>query len=130
MEYGSYIIEAIECNRVFRFNGNIRNNGCIENLPDNCCAEVPIFADGAGVHPTAVGKLPPQCAALNMTNVLVHQLTVEAAESGDPEALVYALSMDPLTSAVLPLPKIREMASEMLENPGPGCPSLRENQSV
>ena len=65
--------------------------------------------------PTAVGKLPPQCAALNMTNVLVHQLTVEAAESGDPETLVYALSMDPLTSAVLPLPKIREMASEMLE---------------
>ena len=50
VEYGSYIIEAIECNQVFRFNGNVRNNGCIENLPDNCCAEVPIFADGAGLH--------------------------------------------------------------------------------
>lgn len=135
VEYGSYIIEAIECNRMFRFNGNIRNNGCIENLPDNCCAEVPIFADGAGVHPTAVGKLPPQCAALNMTNVLVHQLTVEAAESGDPETLVYALSMDPLTSAVLPLPKIREMASEMLEKSRAWLPqfagkSIRLNPKV
>jgi alpha-galactosidase len=40
---------------------------------------------------------------------------VEAALSGDPEAIVHACTLDPLSSAVLTLKEIREMASEMLE---------------
>ena len=35
--------------------------------------------------------------------------------AGDPEAVVHACALDPLTSAVLTLREIREMASEMLE---------------
>lgn len=114
VEYGSYIIEAMETGRTFKLNGNVTNGGMITNLPPDCCAEGPLFADGAGLHKTIVGDLPPQCAALNMTNINVQRLAVEAAITGDPEHIVHAIALDPLTSAVLTLKDIREMASEML----------------
>jgi alpha-galactosidase len=114
-EYCSHIVEALETGAVFRFNGNIRNDGYIANLPGGCCVEVPIYADRTGMHPTVVGNLPPQCAALNMTNVLVHGLTVDAHATGDPERLMQAVALDPLTAAVCTLKEIRDMVSEMLE---------------
>ncbi|HUX52613.1 MAG TPA: alpha-galactosidase [Spirochaetia bacterium] len=114
-EYCSHIIEAEVTGQPFRLNGNIRNDGFITNLPDGSCVEVPIYVDRTGLHPTHIGALPPQLAALNMTNVLVQQLSVLAALSGDTETLVQAAAMDPLTSAVLTLKEIREMTSEMLE---------------
>ena len=115
VEYCSYIIEAIELGKTFKFNGNVRNNGLISNLPPDCCVEVPIFADKTGLNPTMVGELPPQCAALNLTNINVQRLAVLAAKTGDPEAVVHACAMDPLTGAVLTLNEIRDMVAEMLE---------------
>jgi alpha-galactosidase len=115
IEYGSYIIEAIETGRIFSFNGNVRNNGMIRNLPEDCCAEGPIFADGSGLHPTIVGELPPQCAALNLANINVQRLAVLAAKQGDPELVLQACAMDPLTSAVLTLNETREMVAQMLD---------------
>ncbi|HUX21930.1 MAG TPA: alpha-glucosidase/alpha-galactosidase, partial [Spirochaetia bacterium] len=114
-EYCSHIIEAEVTGKPFRLNGNIRNDGYITNLPQGACVEVPIYVDRTGLHPTHIGALPTQLAALNMTNVLVQQLSVEAALSGDTETLVQAVAMDPLTAAVLTLKEIREMTSEMLE---------------
>jgi len=114
-EYCSHIIEARETGRIFRLNGNVRNDGYLTNLPQGCCVEVPIYVDRTGLHPAVVGDLPPQCAALNMTNVLVQGLTVDAHFSGDPERVVQAVALDPLTSAVLTLAEIREMTAEMLE---------------
>jgi alpha-galactosidase len=115
IEYGSHIIEALELGQVFKFNGNIINQGMISNLPFDCCAEGPVYADRTGLHPMIVGELPPQCAALNLTNINVQRLTVEAALSGEPEHIVHACALDPLTSAVLTLKEIRDMAQEMLE---------------
>jgi len=112
-EYCSYIIEAIELNKVFRFNGNVRNDGLITNLPNGCCVEVPVYADGTGLHPTVVGNLPPQLAALNLSNIVAQGLAVEAALKGDPELAFAAIAMDPLTSAVLTLKEIRDMVIEM-----------------
>lgn len=114
-EYCSHIIEAKETGEVFRLNGNVRNDGYITNLPNGCCVEVPIFVDRLGLHPTVVGNLPVQCAALNMTNILVQGLTVEASFTGDPEMVMQAVALDPLTAAVLTLKEIRDMTSEMLE---------------
>jgi alpha-galactosidase len=114
-EYCSHIIEGLETGIPFRFNGNIRNDGFITNLPAGCCVEVPVYADRLGMHPSVVGALPTQCAALNMTNVLVQGLAVEASFSGDPEMIVQAVALDPLTAAVLTLEEIRAMVSEMLE---------------
>ncbi len=115
IEYGSYVIEAIETGRTFKLNGNVINGGMITNLPPDCCAEGPIYVDKLGLHKTVVGDLPPQCAALNLTNINVQRLAVEAAITGDPEHIVHACALDPLASAVLTLKEIRDMAGEMLE---------------
>ena len=114
-EYGSYIIEAIETGNTFKFNGNIINNGMIDNLPDDCCAEGPIYADGTGLNPVNVGKIPSQCAALNLTNINVQRLAVEAAVEGDTEKVVQACAMDPLTGSKLTLKETRDMVTKMLE---------------
>ena len=114
-EYCSHIIEALETGVPFRFNGNVRNDGYITNLPAGCCVEVPIYADRLGLHPHVIGNLPPQCAALNMTNILAQGLAVEAAFTGDPELVMQACALDPLTGAVLTLDEIRKMVAEMLE---------------
>ncbi|MCE9615915.1 MAG: alpha-galactosidase [Lentisphaerae bacterium] len=113
-EYCSHIIEALETGVPFRLNGNIRNDGYITNLPNGCCVEVPIFVDRLGLHPTVVGNLPPQCAALNLSNVTVQGLAVEASFTGDVEMVMQAVAMDPLTASVLTLKEAREMTAEML----------------
>jgi alpha-galactosidase len=115
IEYGSYVIEALETGRTFKLNGNVINGGMISNLPADCCAEGPMYVDRTGLHKTVVGDLPPQCAALNMTNINVQRMAVEAAITGDPEHIVQACALDPLAGAVLTLKEIRDMAIEMLE---------------
>ena len=115
VEYGSYVIEALEMGRTFKLNGNVINGGMITNLPPDCCGEGPIYVDRTGLHKTVVGDLPPQCAALNMTNINVQRLAVEAALTGDPEHIVHACALDPLTAATLTLKETREMATAMLE---------------
>ena len=113
-EYSSYIIEAIETNRPTRINGNVPNQGLIDNLPPDCCIEVPCLVDGNGIQPTAVGALPTQLAALNRTNVNVQELIVEAAVTGDVEAVYHAVMLDPLTAAVCTLPQMQAMVDELL----------------
>ena len=115
VEYCSYIMEAVTTGKPFRFMGNVPNAGYITNLPDGCCVEVPTFADPTGLHPTRLGALPSQCAAACMTNVNVQILGAEAGIHGDPEHVVHAVALDPLTSAVLTLKEVRDMCSEMLE---------------
>ncbi|MBN2450983.1 MAG: alpha-galactosidase [Lentisphaeria bacterium] len=114
VEYCSHILEAHETDRPFRLNGNVRNDGYITNLPQGCCVEVPMYVDGRGIHPLRVGDLPPQCAALNQSNVTVQALAVEAGLTGDPEYAMQAIAMDPLTSACCTLREIREMTAELL----------------
>lgn len=113
-EYGSYIIEAMETDDPIKVNGNVPNRGLIDSLPQGCCVEVPCLVDANGVQPTTVEHYPPQLAALNRTNINVQELTVEAALSGDVEAVHHAVMLDPLTAAVCTLPEIRSMVDEML----------------
>ncbi|MEM9660638.1 MAG: alpha-glucosidase/alpha-galactosidase, partial [Planctomycetota bacterium] len=114
-EYCSWIIEAKELDQPFRLQGNVRNDGYIDNLPQGCCVEVPVYIDRQGIRPLRVGKLPPQCAALNQSNITVQTLAVEAHVEADPEHVMHAIAMDPLTSAVCTLDEIRRMTAEMLE---------------
>jgi len=125
VEYCSYILEAVTTNKPFRLMGNVPNRGYITNLPEGCCVEVPTFADSTGLHPTRLGALPSQLAACCMTNVNVQILAAEAGLAGDPEAVVHAVAMDPLTAAVLTLKEIREMCSEMLEKERPWLPQFK-----
>ena len=114
-EYGSYIINALLTGEPFRFNGTVANRGLIHNLPEGCSVEVPCYADGSGIRPCVVGKLPPQLAALNSMQVRSITMAVEAILSGDKELLYHSVAYDPLTSAVLSLQEIREMVDEMYE---------------
>lgn len=117
-EYASAIIEASITGVPFTFNGNVMNHGSITNLPDECCVEVPCVVDREGVHTVHVGALPPQCAALNMTNVAVQELSVKAVIDRDREAAFYAVALDPLTASILPLHEIRKMFDEMWDAEG------------
>ena len=123
-EYCSYILEALATGVPFRFNGNARNEGSIANLPEDCCTEVPTFADGAGLHRAVVGPLPSALAALNHSNITVQRLAVEAARTGDPELLMQACALDPLTGACLTLAEARAMATELLEAQRPWLPQF------
>lgn len=112
-EYCSYIMEAIITDKPFKFSGNVLNNGYITNLPMDATVEVPVYADREGYHPTFIGKLPKQCAAMNMSNILVQDMAADAAVKGDVELAFWSIAMDPLTSAVLTLKEIRDMVNEM-----------------
>jgi alpha-galactosidase len=114
-EFCTHIIKAHQSGQPFRLNGNVRNDGLITNLTPGCCVEVPCFVDKMGIQATHVGDLPPQCAALNQTNVNVQALAREAALTGDPELAFAACALDPLASAVCTLHEIREMTREMFD---------------
>lgn len=114
-EYASYIIRSLETGEPCRIHGNVENKGLITNLPEGCCIEVPCLVDKEGIHPCYVGDLPPQCAALNRTNINVQELAVQAALEKDKEAVFQAVTLDPLTSSILTLDEIRKMVNEMLE---------------
>ena len=124
-EYASYIIEAMVTNRPFKLGGNVLNNGLIENLPREACVEVPCMADASGIAPAYVGRLPTQCAALNMTNVNVQLLTVEAALTGKKERIYQAAMMDPHTAAELSIDQIRAMVDDLIEAHGDWLPKYR-----
>jgi alpha-galactosidase len=114
-EYAAHIINAWQGGDIFSFNGNVPNTGLITNLPPGACVEVPVFADKAGFHPVHVGALPPQCATLTHVSVMVEEMAVEAALTGNPRLVFQAIAHDPLTAAVLSLAEIKEMVNEMLE---------------
>ena len=115
LEYGAGIIHSVETGTPRVVYGNVANHGLITNLPEGCCVEVPCLVDGGGVQPTAVGKLPPQLAAVNRSSVNVQELAVEAALTENIEHIYHAVALDPLTGALLTLGQIRELVGEMLE---------------
>ncbi len=98
--------------------GNVRNDGLIENLPDGWCVEVPCRVDGDGVHPIAIGKLPPQCAALNRTFMNVVELTVLAALEGRRDHVYQAVMLDPNAAATLTIGQIHELVDELIDAHG------------
>ena len=124
-EYAAHIINAVQGGDVYRFNGNVPNTRLITNLPESACVEVPVFVDRGGFHPVHVGPLPPQCVALTHVNVMVEEMAVEAALTGDPRLAFHAVAHDPLTAAVLSLAEIREMVDEMLQKNRDFLPQFR-----
>ncbi len=115
LEYGSQIINALEGDESVVIHGNVRNGNIIENLPEQCCVEVPCYVDKNGVQPLKVAKLPLHLAAINRTQINVQELAIAAALQQDPELVFQAMCLDPLTAAACTLDQIRAMTSELLE---------------
>jgi len=127
-EYGADVIRACETGEPFVFNGNVPNTHdgrrLIDNLPPDCCVEVPCTASAGGVEPHPVGALPRHLAALVQTNVNVQGLTVDAALTGRREAVHHAAMLDPHTAAELPLDEIAELVDALLDAHGEWVPPL------
>ena len=114
-EYASHIMEAIYTNTPYKFGGNVLNTGLIDNLSADACVEVPCIADGSGITPMHVGKLPLQLAAMNMSNINPQLLTIEAAVTGKKEHIYHAAMLEPHTAAELSIDDIIKMCDEMFE---------------
>lgn len=114
-EYAPEIIHAYLTGRPFRANLNVPNTGLIANLSEDSIVEVPCYTDSEGIHPCYVGHLPDQLAALNMTNIIVHQLMVRAAIEKEYRLIYDAVKLDPMTAANCTLNQINDMVSELIE---------------
>ena len=124
-EYCSRIIEAIMCNRTTKIYGNVENTGLITNLPHGCCVEVPILVDRNGLTPCYIGDLPVQLAGLCRPLVTVQELATHAALTGDKEAAINAVMLDPFTSSMLSLPQIENMCLDLFEAEKEYLPQFR-----
>jgi alpha-galactosidase len=124
-EYASYITRGLLFGEMTKFNGNIPNSGCISNLPDDACVEVPMIADRSGFQGIAVGALPHQLAALNQLHTNIVELTVEAALTGNPEPVYHACYLDPVAAAKCSLEEIKQMTDELFKVQQPLMPQFR-----
>ncbi len=123
-EYASHIIESIVTGVPYEIGGNVMNTGhLITNLPENACVEVPCLVNGQGIHPCHVGALPVACAAMNMTNINVQLLTIEAAVTKKKEHIYQAAMLDPHTGSELDIDTIRRMVDDLIEAHGDYLPA-------
>ena len=121
-EYASRIMEAMVTDVPYKIGGNVINNGLIENLPREACVEVPCLVNKFGIQPTVVGRIPTQCAAMNMTNINVQLLTIEAAVTRKKDAIYQAAMLDPHTSSELSIDDIVKMCDDLIEEHGDWLP--------
>lgn len=113
-EYAAHIFNAIFGDYTpYVFNGNVRNYGLIEDLPEGCCVEVPTIACKNGILPMHVGKLPDQLAILVGNSARCEELAVKGCIAGDREMIYHAILFDPLTTTQLDMAATRQMVEEM-----------------
>ena len=118
-EYASYIMEAMVTDKPIRIGGNVLNTGhLISDFPEHACVEVPCLVDGAGIHPTRVGALPPVLAAMNMTNINPQLLTIEAAHTRNKQDILRAVMLEPRCAAELTIEEMKAMVDELIEAHG------------
>lgn len=113
-EHASYIIEALETGRPYRGHFNVRNNGIIANLPEDCIVEAPGTVDRLGLHMKAGIILPLGCAATCQASVNVQRMAVRACADGDLDLLRLAMLHDPLVAAVCNPDEVWQMVDEFL----------------
>jgi alpha-galactosidase len=113
MEYGAYIINALEGGAPQLFYGNVPNADLITNLPRHAVVEVPCLAEANGIFPCHVGEVPPQLAAVQTPHIAVHQLALAGVQARSRRLIRQAIQADPLTGAILTLAQTREMVDEL-----------------
>ena len=124
-EYASRIMEAMVTGAPYQIGGNVLNTDhLITNLPSEACVEVPCLVNGNGIYPCHVGALPVQCAAMNMTNINVQLLTIEAAVTRKKEHIYQAAMLDPHTGSELDIDSIKKMVDELIDAHGSYLPKF------
>jgi len=108
-------MEAIVTGNPYKIGGNVLNtNANIENLPVQACVEVPCIVDKSGIKPNQKVKLPVHLAAMNMTHINVHLITIEAAVTKKRDHIYHAAMLEPHTAAELSIDDIRSMTDDLL----------------
>ena len=114
-EYAARLIHSLETGIPRRFNLNVPNHdNLITNLPTDSCVEVPCLVDSEGIHPCAIGDLPPQLASLCRSNIAVQERAVTGALEGDRTAIHQSIKLDPLSAASCTMAELHEMTEELL----------------
>lgn len=83
---GNYYTDAV----------NVPNEGCIANLDEEALVEIPGVVSGAGVLGVGVGPLPEGVAELCRREITATRLCVDAAVTGDRQAALQCLLLDPV----------------------------------
>jgi alpha-galactosidase len=98
-------------------------SGAVRLVLPKGAVEVPCLVNQHGCLPTSVAALPEQLAAMNRVAINVQTLTVEAAITGNRDAVYQAAMMDPLLAAQLPLSRIWHLVDEMFQAHGTTLPT-------
>ena len=94
------LISAIVNNKEEVHIVNVRNQGALDGLPDDCVVEVPALVKRSGLQPLTIGKLPLGVRGLVQQMKAYEQLTVEAAVTGSRDSALLALVNHPLVPSV------------------------------
>ncbi|GAA4632143.1 alpha-glucosidase/alpha-galactosidase [Actinoallomurus vinaceus] len=121
-EYAPQVIHSLATGTLRTIQVTTANRGLVTNLPAGAAVEVPATLDRLGVHPHAVGALPPQLAALNRSFLNVVELVVAAAVEGDPRHVRHAAMSDPATAAALTVDEIWALCDAMVAAHGDALP--------
>ncbi len=114
-EYSARVVHSLVTGELVKIYGNVPNDGLVSNLLPGCIVEVPCMVDRNGITPCAMGAIPPQLAAAMSPHVFLNEMAVDAVLTKDKVLLRQALQADPLTGAILTLPKIESMLNELLK---------------
>ena len=75
---------------------NVRNEGCLPDLPADAVVEIPARVDRDGAHPLPLAPLDPLMRGLVQQMKAYEELAVAAARSGDRGIALKALMANPL----------------------------------
>lgn len=76
---------------------NVPNRGHVPGLPEGAVVEVPARVNGSGLHPRRMQPLPEGILSLLRIQTSIHQLLVDAFDTGSRGTLLQALMLDPTT---------------------------------
>lgn len=93
-------------NNCYQVSVDIRNNGCIPNLPADAIVEVPGLVSGDGVRGLHMKSLPEGIASLIRQQLTIQHLSVEAAITGDRHLALEVMILDPVVDSVVTAEKV------------------------
>jgi len=105
------VIASMIADRGEPFPVNVRNDGRVGNLPDECIVELFGSAGAGGFDVPAAGDLPLGIRAMVYQALDQQELALEAAITGSFDLVARAIACDPL---VMSLSDAREIAHELL----------------
>lgn len=111
-DHATDIIENMVAGLGKPFYVNTANRGAVGNMADDAFLELLCDIDMDGPHPREVGSFPRGILGMQQTVLDTHELTVEAAVSGNRDLLRRAMLSDPMMTSIADADAIIE---ELLE---------------